>query len=118
MTDTQPTKPAVKAEKSDLAEGVTFTRPTSQLDLEARQKAGNKVEGVLTTTNPKAPDDSGFIGTDPIYQSRANESDQPLAAEEGPDAVAEADFVKSFEKPDHAAAARKKAAAEKAAEKS
>ena len=117
MTDTQP-KPAAKAEKSDLAEGVTFTRPTSQLDLEARQKEAERVakEGVdplVVSVNPVAPDDSGFIGTDPIYQIRANETDQPLSSEEGPDGVAEAAFVKSFEKPDHKKAAADKKAAEK-----
>lgn len=122
MSDTQSPKVTSepKAPKADVPEAV-FTRPTSQLDLEARQKEAARVakEGVVplvTSVNPAAPDDSGFIATDPIYQNRANETDMPVESEEGPDAQVEEDYIKSFDKPDHEAAARKKAAADKKTE--
>lgn len=84
-------------EKEDKAPKLVFTQPTSQLDAEARLKAGNIVKPIEPAVNPSV-DDSGFIGTDPVYQNRANETDQPFDADGGADALAEAAFRKSFEK--------------------
>ena len=110
-----------KSKEEDVVE-VEFTQPTSLLDLEARQKAAQEVEDnggpdpLWVDTNPVATDnEDGYIGTDPIYYDRANETDEPLPSEDGPEAVAEEAYVNSFEKPDHeAAAAEKKTEAEKA----
>ena len=85
-----------KEEKSDLAEGVTFTKPTSQLDLEARQKKDYKPASIVAGTNPEI-DDSGYIGVDPIYQNAANEVDEPLTPTEGPEAITEEAYVKSVQ---------------------
>lgn len=109
----EPLKPEVKPDvkpdakpsesKQKLPEGMEFTKPTSQLDLEARQEAAadGKAPVFFTTVNPEAPDDSGFIATDPIYHGRANDTERPRFSEEGSDAVAEEAYVKSFDKPDH-----------------
>ena len=90
-------KPVVK--KEDKTPKPVFTKPTSQLDLEARLAVDNEVKPPSPPVNPSV-DDSGFIGTDPIYQNRANETDQPLDADEGPDKLAEEAFRKSFVKPE------------------
>ena len=117
MADTS-SKSKPKPQAPKLAEGVEFTKPTSQLDLEARQEAAKKEpELFYVDVNPAATDENeeGFIGTDPIYYGRANETELPSASEDGPEKVAEEAYVKSFEKPDHEKAAAEKAAAEKAA---
>ena len=85
-----------KEEKSELPEGVTFTKPTSQLDLEARQAKDYKPSNIIAGTNPEV-DDSGYVGVDVMYQNAANETDEPQAATEGPEAVAEEAYVKSVQ---------------------
>jgi hypothetical protein len=78
-------------------------KPTSQLDLERRLgedppntlfKTVNPVESTLTAddnTSELTGGDDGdlYVGTDPIYQNHANDTEKPLQAEEGPDKSAE-----------------------------
>lgn len=81
-----------------------LTKPTSQVDLERRLADDYKADGDLSrrvTVNPdpfgEETDNGQFVGTDPIYQGRANETEQPLQAEEGPDKKAEEAFAELFE---------------------
>lgn len=115
MTDVKPLEAAKQPEKTEKVEKPVFIKSTSQLDVEARLKVDNAVPAKAKTVNPPAPDDSGFIGTDPIYQGRANETDLP--GDDSDDPAMQA-YIKAFEKPDHEKAARQKAAVAKAAEKS
>lgn len=92
------------------AVGITLdVKPTSQLDLERRLSEGDPEPVLFKTVNPDESSlmadnewgedsDNAFVGTDPIYQNRANETDQPLQAEEGPDKDAEEAFFSSYEK--------------------
>jgi hypothetical protein len=41
--------------------------------------------------------DEGYVGVDPVYQNYANDTDKPLAAEEGPDQAAEDAFHEAYE---------------------
>lgn len=80
----------------------SFAKPTSQLDLEERLARGNEVEPILVAINPNQQgldDVEGYVGTDPIYQNYANETEKPYAAEGGAEAEAEAlhDFAVSAE---------------------
>jgi hypothetical protein len=73
---------------------VEYTKPTSQLDLEARLGEDAEDEKLGTPLFPlKNPDldptEDGDVGTDPVYQNYANETDAPLAAEGGADQLAE-----------------------------
>lgn len=74
-----------------------YSKPTSQVDLDERLKNENRVTGILKDTNPADSSvyyaESGFVGTDPIYQNYANDTDEPLKAESGADKQAE-DYVK------------------------
>lgn len=72
---------------------VEYTKPTSQLDLEARLDS-DEDEALGTPLFPmKNPDldptEEGYVGTDPVYQNFANETDKPLAADGGADQLAE-----------------------------
>lgn len=70
-----------------------YSRPTSQVDLEERLKNDNAAPAVLKDTNPAESTayytKTGFVGTDPVYQNYANETDAPRKAEDGPDKLAE-----------------------------
>lgn len=70
-----------------------YTKPTSQLDLEARQK-DDYVPSIqlLKGTDPE-PSENGYVGTDEIYQNYANETEKPLQAQEGPEVEIEKNFV-------------------------
>lgn len=102
MAETSAPPPPEKrkaAPKKDSADEVVFTKPTSQLDLEARLSAEAEVTAFHTTVNPTYVDEdgNGYVGTDAIYTNRANEVDQPLEAEEGADALAEGAFFAAVE---------------------
>lgn len=81
-------------------------KPTSQLDLQRRleDEKDNPPPVFMASVNPvdsvlTGEDDDGnvYYGTDPIYQNRANETDLPHAAEEGPDKLAEDAYLDSLE---------------------
>ena len=72
---------------------VEYTKPTSQLDLEARldseddEKLGTPL---FPMKNPDLePTKDGYVGTDPVYQNFANDTEKPLAADGGADQLAE-----------------------------
>jgi hypothetical protein len=67
------------------AEGVSYTRPSSQLDNEARLAVDNAVTGPLVAENPNPKAEEGFVGVGFEYQNFANETDKPLTADEGVD---------------------------------
>ena len=90
-----------------------YSKPASQLDLEARLKNDNKSDRVLSTAEvAEAPKDdgnardfrvegndtSGYIGTDPVYQTYANETDAPLVGEKNPEETVAEDFVERLAK--------------------
>lgn len=73
-----------------------YSKPTSQVDLEARLESGNKSSRVLSTAdNYEAPADtepgrdmrvedndvSNYVGVDPIYQNYAEDTHAPLVSE-------------------------------------
>jgi hypothetical protein len=75
-----------------------LTKPASQVDHERRlaedYQPDARVDGELVVNpNPFGAED--YAGTDPIYQNHANDTEAPLAAEEGPDKDAE-DFVRDL----------------------
>lgn len=95
-------------------EKATYSKPTSQVDLEARLKAdaeetsppprkkGEDFDApgpfnVQGAVNPDGePTEDGYVGTDKIYQNYANETDAPLQADEGADKLAEEAFADAF----------------------
>jgi hypothetical protein len=93
---------------------VEYSKPTSQVDLEARLTADAEetspaprrkgedydapgpfeLQGAL---NPDGePTDEGYIGTDVIYQNYAEDTHKPLQADGGPDELAEQAFADAF----------------------
>lgn len=72
-------------------EEVVYTQPTSALDLERRLSEEADPPVFNKTVNPVDTnfDKDGYVSTDPIYHDRANETDQPQAAEEGAFKLAE-----------------------------
>jgi hypothetical protein len=66
-----------------------YEKPTSQLDLEARQKSDYEPAAVLVKGTDAEPSDNGYVGVDPIYQTFANDTEQPLLAEKGAEAKVE-----------------------------
>lgn len=82
----------------------TFTRPATQLDLEARQENKNESFRKLSTAEQvteqkpvpgrdyvvEGNDVSSYFGAiDPEYQTYANDTEKPYNAEGGPEAVLE-----------------------------
>lgn len=70
-----------------------YEKPSSQLDLEARQKKGYKPSSVLIQGEDPQVSDNGYIGVDEVYQNYANDTEAPLRAEDGPEAKIEANFL-------------------------
>lgn len=66
-----------------------YDKPTSQVDLEARQQEDYVPPTQLQPGVDPSPSDTGYVGVDPIYQNFANETEKPYAAEGGPEAVVE-----------------------------
>lgn len=95
-------------------EEVQYSKPTSQLDLEARltadaeetspppRRKGEDYDAPTSfelqgAVNPNGdPTNEGYIGTDVIYQNYAEETNKPFQAEEGPDKLAEDAFAAAF----------------------
>jgi len=95
-----------------MTEEANYEKPASQVDLEERQEAGFASSAVLSTSDEAArrqaeqgedKDARSFAvegndlssyssGISPEYMTYANESEAPLKAEEGPEAVLE-EFV-------------------------
>lgn len=87
--------PEVEEDRSDYPE-VTYTRPTSQVDLERRLENDNAAPRILQGVNPThVNEDNGYVGVSPEYQNAANETDEPLSSEEGADLLAEEEFLDS-----------------------
>lgn len=76
-----------------LAEGVEYTRPTTQLDLEARLAAetGDSPDDQTTarTFQLEGNEVENFAGVEPERMNYANDTEAPLAAEGGPEAEVE-----------------------------
>ena len=62
-----------------------YSKPTSQVDLEERQKKDYVPPAVLTQGEDQPVSENGYIGVDPIYQNFANETEAPFAVEKGPE---------------------------------
>lgn len=86
-----------KSKKTELAEGVSYTKPTSQRDLEQRLENGNEAQSrVGVAVSPHEVDvvsEDGFVGVAPEYQNFAVDTDAPFQADEGPDKLAEDQYV-------------------------
>jgi hypothetical protein len=82
-----------------MAEEAKYDKPTSQLDLEARLERENENTDahVPGYTNPVSFGVENYVGTDPIYQNHANDTEAPLNAEEGAEKTAEELFRESHE---------------------
>jgi hypothetical protein len=66
-----------------------YEKPTSQLDLEARQAEGYVPPSQLVQPNDPGVtpfDRGGYVGVDPVYQNAANETERPIRADEGAEA--------------------------------
>lgn len=80
---------AEEKEPQDEYEKYGYTKPTSLLDLEDRQKDDYVPPGTLVGDTDVSPlNRGGFIGVDPVYQNAANETERPFNPESGPEAKA------------------------------
>jgi hypothetical protein len=97
-------------------EKVEYTKPTTQLDLEARlgedapeafySDVNPGTDSVLNGTEKNDENKSvyatasgdDYIGTDPIYQNHSEDTLKPLKAEEGVEKDAEEEYFRTFEK--------------------
>lgn len=67
-------------------------KSTTQLDLEARQKddyVSPIAKAKTVGPNETLVNEDGFVGVSPEYANNANETDAPLASEEGAEKVLE-----------------------------
>ena len=83
------------ADKEETEE-VVYTKPTSQVDLEARLGDESDPPVHLESVNPDPFHEDGYVGVSPEYANAANETDEPYEAEEGPDADAEQAFADAY----------------------
>ncbi|HWI68183.1 MAG TPA: hypothetical protein VNS88_07360 [Nitrospiraceae bacterium] len=81
-------------------EEVVYTKPTSQVDMEARLGDDSPPPVFNEGSNPDPFNEDGFVGVSPEYANAANETDEPLEAEEGPDSDAEQAFADSYGDPE------------------
>jgi hypothetical protein len=68
------------------APAASYSKPASQLDLEARQDENYSPPSRVKKGVDPQPSNDGFVGTDQIYKSRANYTDMPIKAEGGAEA--------------------------------
>lgn len=82
-----------------MAEEAVYTKPTSQLDLEARLERDNEnpAAHVPGYSNPASFGVEDYVGTDPVYQNHANDTEAPLKAEGGAEQKAEEFFRETHE---------------------
>lgn len=80
------------------AEGVEYTKPTTQLDLEARQarERGEEPEGTPQARDFRVEgnETDAYVGVSPEYMTYADDTSKPLFAEEGAEAEAEARILR------------------------
>lgn len=62
-----------------------YTKPTSQTDLEERQKPDYVPSSQLIQGTDPDLSDNGYVGVDPIYQNYTNDTEKPYLAEKGPE---------------------------------
>lgn len=81
-----------------------ITKPTDQQDLERRQADDYQPDAELasrrTFVNPNPFGEEGYVGTDPVYQNYASETEKPLASEEGAEKKAEDEVKEAYAFPD------------------
>lgn len=87
-----------------------YTKPASQLDLEARQESGNasplRMTDAPSRVNEPVREDgvrdfrvegndvSNYVAVDPIYQNYADDTSKPIAAKSGAEAKVFAEVAK------------------------
>ena len=69
-----------------------YEKPASLVDLEERQKKDYVPMGVLVPGTDREQSDNGYVNVDPIYQTFANETEKPFAAESGAEAKVEKNY--------------------------
>lgn len=77
-------------------EELVYTKPTSQVDMEARLSDDSEPPAFNESTNPNPFHEDGFVGVGLEYANAANDVDEPLQAEEGPDKMAEDAFDAAY----------------------
>jgi hypothetical protein len=86
-----------KAPKKDSGIEVDV-KSTHQRYLETVLDPDREAPVFSESVNPsEAVTSDGYIGTDPIYQNHANDTDEPMQADEGPDKLAEDAYIDSVE---------------------
>lgn len=80
---------------AEKKEKVEYAKSTAQVDLETRL-ADDAVPRFDQKVNPAPATDEGYVGVNPEYQNAANEYEEPLEAEEGGFADAEAAFADAY----------------------
>lgn len=63
-----------------------YSKPASELDLEARQKKDYQPSSVVGQAQDPQVSDNGYVAVDPIYQNHANDTEAPVKAEGGAEA--------------------------------
>ena len=76
-----------------MAKKAMYSKPASQVDLEARQKSDYQPSTVLGKGVDPQLSENGFVGVDPIYQNFADVTGAPFAAESGPEAKLDSAYV-------------------------
>lgn len=60
-----------------------YTKPATQLDLEARNEEGYVPSTQLKKGQDGEPSKNGYVGVDPIYQNHASHTEAPMKGDEG-----------------------------------
>jgi hypothetical protein len=55
----------------------SYSKPASQLDLEARQDKNYRPPSQVAGSVDPGVSENGYVGTDPIYQNHANHTEAP-----------------------------------------
>lgn len=99
---------------TDDAKKAEYAPPASQVDLEERQKTGNKSFRELTTSDTYEPpeDEEGgrefavegnklddYVATSPEYMTYANKTEKPGASNKGPEAQVFKEFDEAMNRP-------------------
>ena len=94
------------AKQEKLSSDYPTSAPTSQQDMERRLTDGFQEDSVLasrrTFVNPDPFGDEAYVGTDPIYQNHANDTEKPYAADGGALQKAEEQVADYYEAPEGA----------------
>jgi hypothetical protein len=65
-----------------MAKKAQYSKPTSQVDLEERQKKDYVPPSQVGGTEDPGQSENGYIATDPIYQNHADHTHAPYQADE------------------------------------